>query len=124
MNTDVGIDPGDPTPPFEQLRRRLAELIEHGALPDGTRLAPVRQLAADLDLATGTVARAYRELEAAGLVETRRGAGTRVRSDLRADDRAGRLATLARGYVADARDLGDDDAILAAVRRALHPRTA
>jgi DNA-binding transcriptional regulator YhcF (GntR family) len=78
MNHDLAIDPQDPTPPFEQLRRQLAELIHTGTLAPGTRLPPVRQIAADLALATGTVARTYRELEAAQLLVTRRGGGTRV----------------------------------------------
>lgn len=68
----------DPTPPYEQLRRQLVELIGSGVLAAGDRLPPLRQLAADLGLAVGTVARAYRELEAAGLIRSRRGGGTRV----------------------------------------------
>lgn len=71
----------DPTPPFEQLRRQLAELITSGRLEDGQRLPPVRQLAADLGLAAGTVARTYKHLESEGLVTTRRGGGTRVNRD-------------------------------------------
>lgn len=74
----VTIDLLDPTPPFEQVRRQLTLLIETGQLEVGERLPPVRQLAGDLGLATGTVARAYRELESAGLVTTRRGGGTKV----------------------------------------------
>jgi GntR family transcriptional regulator len=70
----------DPTPPYEQLRRQFAELIGSGVLAAGDRLPPLRQLAADLGLAVGTVARTYRELEAAGLVASRRGGGTRVRA--------------------------------------------
>ncbi len=62
----ISVDPSSPTPPYEQLRQQLAQLIELGTLTDGTRLPPVRQLAADLGLAAGTVARTYRELEAAG----------------------------------------------------------
>jgi len=72
------VDTGDPTPPYEQLRRQLAGLIGSGTLAPGDRLPPLRQLAADLGLAVGTVARAYRELESAGLVSSRRGGGTRV----------------------------------------------
>ncbi len=78
MSLRVRIDADDPTPPYEQLRRQLDELISTGELVDGQRLPPVRQLAADLTLAAGTVARAYAELEKGGLVLSRRGAGTRV----------------------------------------------
>lgn len=74
----VTVDVLDPTPPYEQLRRQLADLIGSGVLAPGDRLPPVRQLAADLRLAAGTVARTYRELEQAGYVRSRRGGGTRV----------------------------------------------
>jgi DNA-binding transcriptional regulator YhcF (GntR family) len=104
------VDPADPTPPFEQLRRQIATLVATGALAEGERLPPVRQLAADLGLAVGTVARTYRELEAEGLVATRRAAGTRVlRPDATTrptDGAAERVAEfvraeLARGTAAD-----------------------
>lgn len=74
----VTVDVLDPTPPYEQLRRQLADLIGSGVLLPGDRLPPVRQLAADLGLAAGTVARTYKELEQAGYVRSRRGGGTRV----------------------------------------------
>src|SRR4029079_2317374 len=74
----VTVDILDPTPPYEQLRRQLAELIGSGVLSPGDRMPPVRQLAADLGLAVATVARTYRELEQAGYVRSRRGGGTRV----------------------------------------------
>lgn len=113
MTVALRIDGNDPTPPYEQLRRQLANLIETGALADGTRLPPVRQLAADLGLATGTVARTYRELEAAGLVRSRRAAGTTVtaaRPDMTDADRQARLGDVASAAVARARHLGASDA--------------
>ena len=70
--------PHFPVPPFEQIRSRVAELIVSGSLTGGQRLPAVRQLAGDLHVAPGTVARAYKELETAGLLIARRGAGTRV----------------------------------------------
>jgi DNA-binding transcriptional regulator YhcF (GntR family) len=74
----VAVDTSSPVPPYEQLRVQLVELIRAGVLAPDDRLPPLRQLAADLGLAVGTAARAYKELEAAGLVRSRRGAGTRV----------------------------------------------
>jgi GntR family transcriptional regulator len=74
----VRIDPGAPDPPFEQLRAQVLASIAAGELPPGTRLPPIRQLAGDLGLAPGTVARAYRELESAGLVVSAGRRGTRV----------------------------------------------
>ena len=67
----IAVDPDSPVPPYEQVRAQLAGLIEAGNLPTEVRLPTVRQLAGDLGLAVNTVARAYRELEGAGLIETR-----------------------------------------------------
>jgi DNA-binding transcriptional regulator YhcF (GntR family) len=68
----------------------------------GTRLPTVRALAGELGLAVNTVARSYRELEAAGVVETRGRAGTVVASSgdamrLRLAEAAGQYVELARG---------------------------
>jgi len=72
------VDPISAVPPFEQMRAQIAGLIASGALASGARLPPIRQLAGDLGLAPGTVARAYRELELSGLVVSRGRHGTRV----------------------------------------------
>ncbi len=74
----ITIDSRSPVPPYEQLRAQLAGQIHDHTLAVGTRLPTVRRLAADLGLAVNTVARAYRELEEAGLVETKGRAGTFV----------------------------------------------
>ena len=114
----IAVDPGSPVPPYEQVRAQLAELIGDGRLPVGTRLPTVRQLAADLGLAVNTVARAYRELEAAGLLETRGRHGTFVAPGR--DDAVDRLHRAAAGYAAEARRLGvPPDRALALVRAAL-----
>jgi len=74
------IDAGSATAPFEQVRTQIASAVASGTLGAGTKLATVRQLAADLGLATNTVARAYRELEADGVISTHGRRGTFVRS--------------------------------------------
>jgi len=74
----VRIDDDSPIPPYRQLVDQMLALIAGGALPVGQRLPPLRQLAADLGLANGTVARAYRLLEEAGVLETRGRQGTFV----------------------------------------------
>lgn len=102
----ITIDPRSAVPPFEQVRAQLAAGIADGSLVVGTRLPTVRRLADDLGLAVNTVARAYRELEAAGLVETRGRAGTVVSA---AGDRAKeRLVKAARAYAQVARETGVD----------------
>ena len=65
------IDPQSSTPPFEQLRGQVIAAVRSGELPPDTRLPTVRALAAELGLATNTVARAYRELERDSVIETR-----------------------------------------------------
>lgn len=102
------IDAGSPVPPYEQIRAQLAALISSGELAEGARLPAIRQLAGDLGLAPGTVARAYRELESAGLVESRVRHGTTVaaRPVATAAQNRDRLADAARSYAGVVRALG------------------
>ncbi|MFI9809486.1 GntR family transcriptional regulator [Streptomyces sp. NPDC052301] len=120
----VRVDTASQVPPYAQIRAQLGALIVTGRLAEGDRLPTVRQLATDLGLAPGTVARAYRELETAGLIRTRRGAGSRVAAPPAGPTRpyASELATLARDFTSSARALGADaEAVMAAVRDALGP---
>ena len=114
----IRIDPASAVPPYEQVRGQLARMIGDGRLPVGTRLPAVRQLATDLGLAVNTVARAYRELEGAGLVETRGRHGTVVAPGR--DDATDRLHRAATEYAAEAVRLGvPAEGALALVRAAL-----
>lgn len=74
----ITLDEASPIPPFEQIRSQIADLVRTGHLADGQRLPTVRQLASDLRVAPGTVARAYTALEQQGLIRTRRSRGTTV----------------------------------------------
>jgi DNA-binding transcriptional regulator YhcF (GntR family) len=115
---DIHIDPDSPAPPYEQVRLRIAELAAGGRLAAGAKLPPVRRLAADLGLAANTVARAYRELEQAGLVETRGRAGTVVTA--RAARVPAEAQRAARRYAEQTRALGvPADAALELVKAAL-----
>ena len=98
---DLQLDPASTTPPSEQVRWQLLERMQQGVLPAGSRLPTVRQLAEQLDLAPGTVARAYKELEAAGAIETRGRNGTVVAwspdaGERRVQELAAQLAVAAR----------------------------
>ena len=88
---------------FEQLRLQIIHLADNGALPPGTRLPAVRALAETLDVAPHTVARAYKELEAAGVVATRGRNGTVVSAR---DERLGGLSAAAAAYAAVAKSHG------------------
>jgi GntR family transcriptional regulator len=88
---------------FEQLRLHVIKLADSGALAPGTRLPAVRALAELLDVAPHTVARAYKELEAAGVVATRGRNGTVVCAR---DERWSALSVAAAAYAAAARAQG------------------
>ncbi|QEO14562.1 PLP-dependent aminotransferase family protein [Agromyces intestinalis] len=64
----------------EDIRRTIADLITSGALPPGTRLPTIRDVAAALDTSVGSVADAWTELRRLGLLDTRRRGGTTVSS--------------------------------------------
>ena len=99
----LALDPADRRPPSEQLRQAVLRGREDGTLPAGTRLPPVRRLAEALGLAANTVAKAYRELESAGVIETR----GRLGSFVRAGDPGEELAVeAARRYAETVAGLG------------------
>ncbi|GAA1390693.1 GntR family transcriptional regulator [Luteococcus peritonei] len=119
MVLQVQIRDDDPRPPYEQVRAQISSAIATGDLPTGTRIPPVRQLAGDLGVAAGTVARAYKELEAAGLVATARRAGTTVIGHPD-DSHESALNALAADFVQQARRLGaGNQAVRAAVEHHL-----
>ena len=65
-------------PVYQQIVDQIREAVAAGRIAAGDRLPTVRQLATDLDVAPGTTARAYQELEQLGVVVTERARGTRV----------------------------------------------
>ena len=75
----VQVDPGSPVPVFEELRAQIERLIASGQLAVGDSLPPIRQPAADLGLARGTVNKVYEALARDELVETAGRNGTTVR---------------------------------------------
>jgi DNA-binding transcriptional regulator YhcF (GntR family) len=103
----VRVDPKAARPLFDQLRTQIIGGVRDGRLPAGTRLPTVRELAGQLNLAVNTVARAYRELESAGILETRGRFGSFV---ARMDPADAAMATAAHTYVSAAQALGIDKA--------------
>jgi DNA-binding transcriptional regulator YhcF (GntR family) len=100
----VRIDRESKVPPYEQVRSQLAAQINAGTLVVGSRLPTVRQMAADLGIAANTIARAYRELEAAGLIETHGRGGCLVASTGDASKEQARQAAMT--YATTVRNLG------------------
>jgi DNA-binding transcriptional regulator YhcF (GntR family) len=101
---DLTIDSNSPIAPFEQVRLGMIARIAAGDLVAGSRLPTVRSLAIQLGLATNTVARAFRELEADGVIETRGRNGSFVRAS--GDSIRRGLDEAARAYADRARELG------------------
>jgi DNA-binding transcriptional regulator YhcF (GntR family) len=104
----------------EQLRGRFESMIVAGKLRPGERVPTVRNLAGELGLAPGTVAWAYRELEAAGLLVSRGRHGTFVCDELPEQPSRAEAALddAARDYARRARQLGFEPS--EAIKRARH----
>lgn len=111
----ISLDPDSSDPPYEQLRSQITAMVLTGELRPGDRLPAIRQLAGDLALASGTVARAYRELEADGVVRARGARGTTVVGSPTASRSGTGLLGAATTYAvaATAAGAGLDDAIAA-----------
>lgn len=74
----IHISPHDGVPIYQQIVNQIKYLVSSGRLAAGEELPAIRVLAEKLIVNPNTVARAYRELESAGIVEKRRTAGTYV----------------------------------------------
>jgi GntR family transcriptional regulator len=120
----IRLDPMAREPLSEQLRSALASRIASGRLAPGERMPTVRDLAAELEIAPNTVAKAYRDLASAGLIAGCGRRGTFVSARLPAlPRREARLAEAADAYVRRARQLRfGTDAVVAAVAEAIGRR--
>ena len=116
----------DGVPIYLQIVNQVKYLVASGRLEPGEELPPIRTLAEQLLINPNTVARAYRELEASGIIETRGRNGTFVAFD--ADPARQQLQRAAAAFAAQVHDLRlDTDEALAAVTAALRsagPATA
>ncbi|WP_407637347.1 GntR family transcriptional regulator [Catelliglobosispora koreensis] len=103
---EITVDPGSHVPPYEQLRQQFADLIAGGTLGAGQRLPP---RSGNWPATSGSPrARSpapYKELETAGLVLTRRAAGTVV-APVRPHTTDGRVETVVRQYIQAVKRLG------------------
>ncbi|MFE5670190.1 GntR family transcriptional regulator [Agromyces sp. NPDC056523] len=115
------VEAASATPPYEQLRMQVVDAVRDGRLSAGAKLPTVRALAEELGLAANTVARAYRELEADGVVEGRGRNGTFVRASGDPVEQA--LQAAASSYADAVTRLSvPADAAVRAVERALRAR--
>ncbi len=97
MDTSSGV------PFYRQVIEQVLLAVGDGRLTPGTQLPTVRQLAVDLSVNLNTVAKAYREMEIRGIVETQQGTGTFVairRADRKSGERKKALEGLVDRFVA------------------------
>lgn len=106
------ISPNDGVPIYQQIVNQVKYLVAAGRLGPGDELPPIRTLAEQLMINPNTVARAYRELEVAGVVEKRGTTGTFVSaagSPLARREKLRILADRIDALLAEARQLGFDE---------------
>ncbi|MFI9385200.1 GntR family transcriptional regulator [Kutzneria sp. NPDC052558] len=116
------VDRGSGVPAYLQLAQQVREALRLGWLTPGDRLPTVREVVATSGVNPNTVLKAYRELEFAGLVEARQGAGTFVKAGLGTGDREalGRLYDELVTWLAGARAAGlEDEDVYALLNTAL-----
>ena len=106
----IRINQASPVPPFEQVRGQISLMVAAGQLRPGDRLPTIRSLAHELGISNGTVARAYRELDYAGIVSSKGRGGTVVADEppvaFEVAERRERLEAAAAAFVHEARQLG------------------
>ncbi len=114
------IDASATAPIYEQIIAGVESAVATGRLEPGERLPTVRQLADELGLAPGTVARAYSELERRGVIETAGARGTFVAARSRSAAPATELEGLLRPVAVAAFHLGATaDQLRGALERAM-----
>lgn len=107
----IHVSSSDGLPIYLQIVNQVKYLVASGRLTTGAEMPPIRVLAEQLLVNPNTVARAYRELEQAGVVEKRRTAGTYVSdqgSPLARRERIKILSERIDGLLAEARQMGID----------------
>jgi GntR family transcriptional regulator len=119
LNTHSGV------PPYLQIVQQVKQALQVGVLEPGDQLPTVKEVVAHVAINPNTVFKAYRELEALGLVEGRTGSGTFVTQrpagpDPKVQDA---LSTDLAGWVAKARTAGlGDEEMEALLRITLHKK--
>jgi GntR family transcriptional regulator len=106
---DIRVSTDDGVPIYLQIVNQIKYLAASGRLAPGDEMPPIRALAQQLLVNPNTVARAYRDLEAAGILTSRQGSGTRVSgtgSPLARRERVRIVADRVDGLLAEARQLG------------------
>lgn len=101
MSIWLKVDTRSGVPLYLQLVEQIKHAVEIGTLVAGDELPTVRQLVSDLTIAPNTVVKAYKELQDAGIIESRPGRGTIVTGQLNAFGRQQRIDEVL-GHLRDA----------------------
>ena len=104
----IHISTKDGVPIYQQIVTQIKHMVASGRLAPGTIIPPIRTLAEQLLVNPNTVARAYKELEAAGIFISRQGSGTRVAekgSPLEYTERLQVIDQLVEGLLVEANQL-------------------
>jgi GntR family transcriptional regulator len=102
------LDSSTGVPFYRQIIDQVLLAVGDGRLRPGTQLPTVRQLAVDLSVNLNTVAKAYREMEIRGIVQTQQGTGTFIaaRSGARSREKRKALQDLVDRVIANGEALG------------------
>ncbi len=121
------IDPKSAVPIYLQVILQIKRQVATGVLAPGDQLPSVREVASQLLINPNTAARAYRDLERDGLIETRRGHGAFVAAGaavMTQSERERLVRGRMREVIVEARGLGfPDGAILALCQKTLAARS-
>ena len=117
----IHVSDTDGTPFYQQVVTQIKFLVASGRLEEGEQLPPVRKLAEQLLINPNTVARAYRELEAEGVVAPKRGAGvfvSDVGSPLSRKEKTRILGERIKALLTESQQLGFDlEAVVKLIRQ-------
>jgi GntR family transcriptional regulator len=120
------LDSSSGVPFYRQIIDQVLLAVSDGRLRPGTQLPTVRQLAVDLSVNLNTIAKAYREMEIRGIVQTQQGTGTFVaaRAAIKTRERRKALHDLVDRFIANAEALGVplEELVEALVERAENAR--
>ncbi len=112
MPVVLTVDPRSGVPIYLQVIEQVKRSVAIGVLGAGEQLPTVKQLALDLTINPNTVAKAYRELERDGVIETSPGRGSFVKSNGVKDTTKAAAMDVARdaidGAVREAKSIGLD----------------
>ena len=121
------INSSNGVPVYEQVIRQITFAIADGAFAEGEMIPSVRQIARQLAINPNTVARAFRDLQANGIVANVRGQGLRIESDARKKCKATRNEVIfdrLKDVIVEARQSQlDDDEIRKLVEQILSRKT-